>query len=152
MTVKLFFCHHQADAPFCDELAKHLRPAERAQKIKMWHRRQVGPGQDIQKMVHEKLEQADLILILMSADLLGCDYCWGVEVAAAMQRHHAGRARTVPVIVRACAWRTCFPQLRPIHADASSLIGESSILKDDRLFAAAQEILGVVEELHKKTT
>ena len=27
MTVKVFLCHHENDARYCDELAKHLRLA-----------------------------------------------------------------------------------------------------------------------------
>ena len=30
MTVKVFFCHHENDARYCDELSKHLRLLARA--------------------------------------------------------------------------------------------------------------------------
>lgn len=35
---------------------------------------------------------AQFILLLISADFLASDYCWGVELQEAMRRHHAGAA------------------------------------------------------------
>jgi serine/threonine protein kinase len=144
MTIKVFLCHHENDARYCDELAKHLRLAERNQQVELWSRRQLRAGENVRRVVDEKLEQAGLILVLMSADLLACDYCWGVEVSAGLQRHRAGRARLVPVIVRACNWRPCFPDLQQVPAMGAPLVMDAAKIDDARFLEAANEILSVV--------
>jgi serine/threonine protein kinase/O-acetyl-ADP-ribose deacetylase (regulator of RNase III) len=152
MTVKVFFCHHENDARYCDELAKHLRFAERSQQVELWNRRRVQAGQDVRRVVDEKLEQASLIVVLMSVDLLDCDYCWGVEVSAALQRHRAGRARVIPVIVRACDWRACFAELQQVPASGSPLVTDTAKIEDARFLEAATEIMGAVRALEGEPT
>jgi len=144
MTVKVFFCHHENDTRYCDELSKHLRSAERGRQVELWNRRRVQVGEDVRKAVNERLEQADLILVLMSADLLACDYCWGVEVSAGLQRHRAGRAYLVPVIVRACDWRTCFPALQQVPASGAPLVTDTAKIDDGRFLEASVEIMNAV--------
>jgi hypothetical protein len=46
------------------------------------------------------MESADVILLLVSPDFVASDYCWDVEVARALERHQAGQAVVVPVILR----------------------------------------------------
>ena len=144
MTVKVFLSHHENDARYCDELSKHLRLAERNQQVELWNRRQLQAGEDVRRVVDEKLEQAGLILVLMSADLVACDYCCGVEVSAGLQRHRAGRARLVPVIIRACDWRPCFPDLQQVPATGAPLVTDAAKIDDARFLEAASEIMNAV--------
>ena len=50
------------------------------------------------------MQQADIILLLISADFNNSEYIWKQELAAAMERHELGTARVVPVILRKCEW------------------------------------------------
>ena len=54
--------------------------------------------------IDKRLNSAHIILLLVSADFLASDYCWGVELKRAMERHDAGQARVVPVILRPADW------------------------------------------------
>ena len=58
----------------------------------------IDPGIDAQ------LERADIILLLVSPDFLASDYCYGVEMTRALERHGEGTARVIPVILRPCEW------------------------------------------------
>ena len=42
--------------------------------------------------------------MLVSASFIASEYCWGVEVKAALERHERGEARIIPVILRPCRW------------------------------------------------
>ncbi len=44
------------------------------------------------------------ILLLISADFLASEYCNDVELKKALERHAAGDARVLPVILRPCDW------------------------------------------------
>lgn len=49
-------------------------------------------------------DAANVILLLVSVDFNASDFIWDKELAVAMQRHTAGTARVVPVILRKCDW------------------------------------------------
>jgi hypothetical protein len=51
------------------------------------------------------LAEADIILLLVSADFIASDYCWGEEMTKALVRHQLGEARVIPVILRPCRWQ-----------------------------------------------
>ena len=73
--------------------------------ISTWHDRRLTAGEDIDKGITEELERADIILLLVSPDFLASEYCYGVEMSRALERHNAGSARVIPVILRPCEWR-----------------------------------------------
>ena len=47
-----------------------------------------------------------MILFLVSADFLATRYCRDIEIARAMERHEAGTARVIPIILRPVDWHT----------------------------------------------
>ena len=51
------------------------------------------------------MERAAIILLLVSADFIASNYCWGKEVKRALERHASGKARVLPVMLRSCDWR-----------------------------------------------
>jgi hypothetical protein len=55
--------------------------------------------------VLEQLEAADVVLLLVSADFIGSDYCFGREMTRALERNADGSCVVIPVILRACDWK-----------------------------------------------
>jgi TIR domain len=51
--------------------------------------------------IDRHLDSARVILVLLSADFIGSDYCYGVEMTRALERHWAADACVIPVILRA---------------------------------------------------
>jgi hypothetical protein len=88
------------DQDLADELLKHLKPLERQGLIAPWHDRRIPPGGDRNRRIAAELERADMVLFLLSSDFMGSDYCNGVEVRRALQRHAAGEARALPIFLR----------------------------------------------------
>ena len=58
----------------------------------------------MKKQILEQLERADIIVLLISADFIASNFCYETEMKRALQRHEAGEARVIPVIVRDCVW------------------------------------------------
>lgn len=73
--------------------------------ISTWHDRRLTAGEDVDKGISEELERADIILLLVSPDFLASDYCYGIEMTRAVERHKGGSAHVIPVILRPCEWR-----------------------------------------------
>jgi len=98
--IEVFFSYAHEDENLRDELAKHLKLLERQGVIQGWHDRQILPGTEWQGQLDGHLETAQIILLLISADFLASDYCYDIEMKRALERHEAGDARVIPIILR----------------------------------------------------
>src|SRR5579864_1299911 len=97
---KLFYCYVHKDRWLRDEIDIHLAILKRKKLIEVWHDREINPGMDYENEIDRHLETADIVLLLVSADFLHSDYCYGKEMARALQRHEEGTACVVPIILR----------------------------------------------------
>lgn len=116
--LKLFIAYAQSDSKYRDQLAIHLAPMQRQGEITYWYDRLILPGQDRASIIDECLENADIILLLVSPDLLAASYVYDSEVRCALDRHANGDAIVVPILVRPCFWlNTPLSQLQVLPAN-----------------------------------
>ncbi len=101
---KLFTIYAREDAQYLSELLGQLRPLEMAGRIKVWSDREINPGVEWEKTIVQKLDTADIILILVSSAYYNSVYIHEVEIKYALSRHEKGEARVLPVIVRPCSF------------------------------------------------
>lgn len=99
---RVFFSYAAEDEPHRATLEKHLRLLQRQGLVEGWHARMLAPGEDRDAEIRQRLDEADVVLLLLSSDFLACDRVWEDEMARALERHDAGEARVVPVFVRPC--------------------------------------------------
>jgi hypothetical protein len=104
--IKLFFSYSHRDEDLRDELEIHLAALKRQGVIETWHDRRIGAGKDFGSEISEHLEEAQVILLLVSPYFIASDYCYDVELTRALQRHEAGTARIIPVIIHPCDWHS----------------------------------------------
>jgi hypothetical protein len=100
----VFFSYSHADEALRDQLEKQLSLLKRQGVIEVWHDRRISAGQDFASEIDNHVETDDIFLLLVSADFLASDYCYDKEMKRAMERHEAGEAIVIPVILRACDW------------------------------------------------
>lgn len=105
LSIGVFFAYSHRDEDLRDELDKHLSTLKRAGIISGWHDREITAGTEWSGQIDEHLNGAGVILLLVSSDFLASDYCYDVEMKRALERHEAGEARVIPVILRACEWK-----------------------------------------------
>jgi len=114
----LFYCYCHKDENLRNQLEIQLRLLQRQGVISSWHDRLIGAGQERKAHISRNLEQADIILLLVSADFIASDYCYDIEMTRALERHRAGTARVIPVIVRDVNWsRAPFAMLQALPRD-----------------------------------
>ena len=117
--MRVFYSYSHKDAEFRGELEAHLSLLKRQRLIEDWHDRKIMPGTEWATEIDRELGSADIILLLVSADFLASDFCYGKEMKRAMERHEAGSARVVPIIVRECDWTQApFGRLQALPKDA----------------------------------
>jgi hypothetical protein len=101
---KVFVSFAHEDQELANELITHLTPLRRSGLIQLWSDRATGPSSDWTRELDLRIEQADVILLLISPDYLASEYCYDVEMKRALEKHHSGTARVIPVILRPSAW------------------------------------------------
>lgn len=102
---RVFFSYSHVDEAMRDELEKHLAVLKRDGTISTFHDRRISAGDHLHNAISAELERADLVLLLVSPDFLSSGYCYELEFARALERHHASSARIIPVILRPCDWK-----------------------------------------------
>lgn len=120
--IRLFYSYSHKDEPLRQELETHLKLLERRGLIAPWHEYMVGAGSEWKGQIHEHLNHADVILLLISADFLASDYCYDIEMKRAMERHESKEAQVIPVILRAVNWEAApFGKLQALPKDAKAV-------------------------------
>jgi predicted phosphodiesterase len=120
--IKLFLSYAHSDEPLRQELMKHLSLLQRQSVIQTWHDRNINAGDDWKQQIDDNLNTATVILLLISADFLALDYCYEIEMQRALERHNAGEARVIPIILRPVDWHGArFGTLQALPADAKPI-------------------------------
>ena len=116
---KVFLSYAHTDEALLNELKKHLATLRRQGAISTWQDRDITAGSEWAGKISQELEDADVILLLISPDFIASDYCWDVELTRAMKRHDSGEALVIPVFLRPCDWKgAVFGKLQGLPTDA----------------------------------
>ena len=130
--IKAFIAYSHVDEPLKDELVRHLSGLVRSELITDWNDRKILAGQDWDDVIDSALSASELFLLLISADFLYSGYCVGIEARRAMERHAAGEALVIPVVLRPTVWRHYpFSSLQALPKDANAVTSWSN--KDEAL-------------------
>ncbi len=85
--LKLFISYSSKDRVHRETLSTFLAPLVRQGVLEVWHDRMIEPGEEWDALIATKLNEADLIMLLVSADFLNSDYCYENEMKSALARH-----------------------------------------------------------------
>lgn len=98
--LKMFLSYAHEDVLLKDELDKHLTALKRSQRISIWQDKNIAGGSDWDETIKEELEQADIILLLISPDFVASEYIWNNELKKALLNHESGRSKIIPIFLR----------------------------------------------------
>ena len=139
---KVFFSYSHHDKKIRSEIDKHFSVLKRASVIETWYDNEILAGDSFDHIIKEELENADIILLLVSADFLNSNYCQDVEMKRALQKHRTGEAKVVPIIVDICDWKhTSLKTLKVLPSDGKE------ITKHGNRKEAYQDITNEIREL-----
>lgn len=103
-TVDIFIAYSHEDLAHKNEFKKFLRPMLREERVSVWDDYDIEAGQEWDAAIKERLYNAGVVVLLVSADSLASDYFYGKEVKVSLERHQKGEVVVVPVILRHCDW------------------------------------------------
>jgi hypothetical protein len=93
--VKLFYSYSHKDEVLRDELDAHLKILQRLKVIAPWKDRDIEAGREWNEEIKRELDEARIILLLISQNFIASDFCWDKEMERAMQRHDKGEAAVI---------------------------------------------------------
>jgi internalin A len=147
--VRVFISYSHKDERFRLKLEPHLKLIQRQGLIATWHDRLIKPGTEWKDLIDANLEQAKIVLLLVSADFMDSDYCWEIEMRRALERHEKSEARVIPVIIRDCDWDSAsFAKLQALPDKGKSVDKWKN--KDSAWRSVADGIKKVAIDLRKK--
>ena len=104
-SITIFCCYAHEDERLLNKLKSHLSPLWHLGLITVWYDRNISPGAVWEKEIKQHLNEAQIILLLISPDFMDSQYCYGVEMQHALERHENGEATVIPVILRPTYWQ-----------------------------------------------
>ena len=140
----MFYSYSSKDEPLRAGLESHLTALQRQNLLSTWSYRDIAAGDDWCRAIDRRLITADVILLLVSADFIASDYCWKVEMKAALNRHKQRKATVVPVILKPCDWHSApFARLQALPEAGKPVVNWRS--RDHAWNNVASSIRQVVE-------
>ncbi len=104
MPIKIFFCYAREDNALLNKLKAHLGPLQRQGLIEIWHDHEISAGTEWGQEITRRLDSAQIILLLISPDFIKSDYCYGIEMKRALERHKRDEAKVISVLLRPVFW------------------------------------------------
>lgn len=102
--IRAMYLYDRADEAYKIMLDKHLAVLKRAEGIQTWDESMISAGEEVDERIRQQLDQANLILLLVSSDFLASDKLYEKQLRQALQRNREGKAYIIPILVRACVW------------------------------------------------
>jgi hypothetical protein len=124
----------------------HLSMLKRQGLISTWSDREITSSSEWVGEIDFHINTAQIILLLVSADFLASDYCYDEELKRALERHEAGEAVVLPIILRPTDWTMApFGKLQALPKDARPITLWSD--RDEAFLDIVQGIRRVGESL-----
>ncbi len=147
--ISLFSVHAPQDASLQDHLEKHLGPLKRQGMISIRSVNSILAGADRALAIEERLNEAQIILLLMSADFISSDDLYE-SMRYALQKNEEGLAHVVPILLRPLDWEMLpVSQLSVFPSNGCPVTNWSN--PDDAFAHIAQDIRKMVHVLNHTT-
>ncbi|CCF85317.1 UvrD-helicase domain-containing protein [Nitrolancea hollandica] len=120
--LRVFYSYSHKDSELLYELKAHLAILRKQGLIQDWYDRKILAGSEWEPEIIVHLESSNIIILLISADFIASDYCYGIEMERALAMHREGKARVIPIIVRKVDWTgASFGHLQALPTDAKPI-------------------------------
>jgi tetratricopeptide (TPR) repeat protein len=144
--IDVFISYARSDRAACTEFVGHLALLRRQGLVRTWHDAMIRPGEDWDAAIRERLHAAKLVILLISKNFLASDFCYGVELQYAMDRHDRREALVVPILLSPCdVTGASFMRLQVLPSDARPVTQWSS--QDDAWTDVTAQLRSIVVDL-----
>lgn len=150
--IQVYLLAAPEDREVCQAIGKYLRPVVRDFRIPI----EVNSDFDIPsgaevEAYRKRLLDADIVLVLISADFIGNDEVYD-RVRKVTERHNTGLAVMVPLLVRNCMWKaTPFARLNVLPRNQQPMNSRQAWPSpDDALTVVIEDIYASLNDLAQR--
>ncbi|MBN8682297.1 MAG: toll/interleukin-1 receptor domain-containing protein [Chitinophagales bacterium] len=149
---KAFIMYAREDQEMLRALINQLTPLRKSGKLSIWHDERILPGDKWDTEIRKNLNEADIIVLLVSSDFLSSEYIDQVEFKLALERHRQGKAIMVPVIARPCLWEeeATIVSLQALPREGKPISTWHN--RDEALFDTVKGVSQLLADIHIKAT
>ena len=152
--LKVFISYSHEDERMRMRLGQHLAPMIDKKLIEIWHDREIEAGANWESDIDRAIEEADIILLLVSAAFLASRYCKH-ELLRAIERRGEGKSLPIPIILRSCDWTEVFNQpgykAQAVPRDNRPISGGGWRNQDEAYTNVATELRRTIEARFART-
>lgn len=149
--MKVFISYSHKDNRYFNEFITHLKGLERIIRITHWYDGCINPGEAIDPIISKRINEADLIFLLISPNFIASSYCYETELGIAYQRCNNDECLVIPVLIKNIANREQYPfaKYKIIPEDARPVSKYRPI--SDGFVNVMKEVYSTVNDYCKKT-
>ena len=152
--LKTFIIYARADAEYKKVLRRHLTPLERQGFLEVWDDAHLLPGEEWEKSIENRLDESDLVLMLVSMDSLYSDFIQNKELKRTLERKKQGVTQFVPILVRDCIWdmfaELSGVQMLPVDGQRNLQPVAAWLSPDSAWASALRELLKLIPDIQQK--
>ena len=138
--LKLFISYSHEDRAWCDRVATHLAGLERGKIIQVWYDRDIPPGQAWSGEISKELNDADLVLCLVSAIYNKSDYCAAEAEHTYDRQEESRKVRLLPILLSECDLEGTVFEKSQVYRPCDLPLGASTGDPDARLADIAKMV------------
>jgi internalin A len=114
--LKVFVSYAHNDYKIWDRFKAHLAVLKNSGLIQWWFDGKIRPGTDWDHTIRQELKEADIIILMISTEFFASSYINGVEIKKALEQHHTGQSKVLPVMWENCPSFFSHPELGKLQA------------------------------------
>ena len=93
MAYEVFISYSHQDQTLRQKLDNHLSNLRQQNIITSWYDGEITAGTNWRSQIMQHLNNAQIILLLISDDFMASEFCYSIEMTQAITRHDANQAR-----------------------------------------------------------
>ena len=146
--VRAYLSYAPADQPLADQLDRALAGLRHEGLLTTWDRRHLTGGEPTAAAAAQQLEEAELLVVLLSADYLHEQECYKEEFLRGQELAEQGCLLLLPVMVRPVDY-TVPPRSKPALVVPAGGSVVTAVQRDDAWVAVVRAVRAAVDQIHR---
>jgi TIR domain-containing protein/uncharacterized repeat protein len=148
--IDIFIAYAVQDKDLMERLRKQLSAAERIGLVDAWHDGEIEVGTDKEEASRKAMEDAEIIVLLISADFFASEYLYEKEMKQALKLSKTGKATVIPVLLKECTWQlTPISKLQILPKNTTPVTDEHWKHPDNAFKHVVDEIIRISNQIRK---
>jgi len=145
-----FLVFDEADEAIKNAFDTHLAVLKGNEFIQTWDESKIAAGDERYQVIEDKLKQADIILLLVTANLFNSDEIYQQQLQLALQLHEQKSAVVIPILMKSCMWQSSIigklPTILPRDRTSLDIQGNENVALTDII----SQLEGWCEKIYKR--